>query len=185
MECSGSMHKSQCLNVTKAVTPAFEVSFVDGVANSAFAWKAGKRCRDIAEVCNNDEPLRNVGGCATAGTVFAGIGQLLLMVYVFKRQVRDMFKFLAAALASSVLAWVLLLASWTSFAGALSSDTDCIVVDVSATGAVMASGSFGDIVGQGSISYSVVIAAWCLLSITIGFEIHRLFLDYRVRKQAS
>ena len=73
------------------------------------------------------------------------------------------------------LAWVMLLASWTTFAGTISKDTTCIVEAESRTGAVMASGKFGDIInGSGSYTFGFVIGCWLLLPVTIALVAMRI-----------
>lgn len=49
-------------------------------------------------------------------------------------------------------------------------------MDASATGAILATGSFGDIVkGSGSYSYAFVIGSWILTTLVVAVVGHRVF----------
>merc|ERR1719221_683200 len=183
MKCGGSYHAEQCTNVTQAVHQNFRVEYQ--ISNKP-AWNAGERCRDISDICDNGEDLGNAGVLGWLGFGFLSLGQCLLMAYVAMHKKRDMLMCLAASLASFLLAWILLLCCWAMFANAVRSDVRCVIVDASGTGAVTATGAFGDIVrGQGSYSFAFVVASWALATTVVGVVSHRLGGELLKRRSAK
>jgi hypothetical protein len=183
MACGGAadMHKEQCTNVTQAVNQKFQVTYRD---TKDLAWAKGDRCRDISEMCDNSSTLGRAGIFGWLGFVFAFLGQVLLLVYVFMGAKRpNLFKFMWGSLAAFFIAWVFMLVSWATFAGAVNGEATCTVMDASATGAVVASGNFGDIIhASGSYSYAFVIGSWLLTTIIIGVLAERI---YRLSRQKA
>eukprot|EP00747_Dinoflagellata_sp_TGD_P161205 gnl/TRDRNA2_/TRDRNA2_178057_c0_seq9.p1 gnl/TRDRNA2_/TRDRNA2_178057_c0~~gnl/TRDRNA2_/TRDRNA2_178057_c0_seq9.p1 ORF type:complete len:897 (+),score=140.98 gnl/TRDRNA2_/TRDRNA2_178057_c0_seq9:156-2693(+) len=174
LKCSGSDHDLQCQNVTKTVHRAYDVAY--GPANG-LAWEGGEMCRDLGDICTEvDGPIKAAGDLSVAALVFAAIAQASVLVYSYQQ---DKTKLLMVACGLFSLAWVLLLASWASFAGTLGQDTTCIVEAESRLGAVMANGKFGDIIngGTGSYTYGYVIGCWCLLPVTIALCAMRIKSD--------
>lgn len=179
MDCQGSNHKEQCENVTKAVHQDFQVSYS---ASGGQAWSAGDICRDVSDVCDNGATLGHAGNFGWSAFAFTALGQSMLIAYCALNKSRDMFKVLVSSLASFVVAWVLMLASWATFANALGSETSCTVMDASTLGAVVASGPFGDIImGQGSYSYALMIWSWILLTVVVGIVGHRAYTDRKTK----
>merc|ERR1712224_761589 len=112
-----------------------------------------------------DGDIETAGKLSVAGLVFAGLGLACLIVHAMKL---DFQKILFASLASWLLAWVLLLASWASFASIIGKDAECKVEAESRQGAVIASGKFGDIInGGGSYTYGYVCGSWVLSFVPI------------------
>lgn len=163
--CAGGLHFEQCRNVTSAVERNHGVEYGEV---GQFAWKAGRLCRDITEICSNAGSIKVAGDFAATGLFFVCLGQVTLLAYVFLGKKRDMGKFLHASLASFVVAWLALLIGWWAFAAATDQSATCVVQDVSKTGAVRATGRFGDIINEGgSYTFGFVIGAWLLLPLTI------------------
>jgi len=121
-----------------------------------------------------------------AGFGHALVAQFLLVGYGAMGKSPNALRVLQCSLAAFFMAWVLLLASWAVFAGTIDDKATCTVMDASATGAVVASGNFGDIVhGSGSYSYAFVIGAWILLNLIIGVVAHRIFTEIKRVKAAK
>jgi len=100
------------------------------------------------------------------------------MISVSKKQHK--FKMLIASLANFCIGWTCLLCSWAMFASAMGDKATCTVMDASKTGAVKASGNFGDIiVYSGSYSYYFVIFSWILTTLVIGVVAQKVFVDVR------
>jgi len=162
MDCSGTVHKKQCNNITEAVHQSFPVTYKQ---STSLAIAPGSRCRDVSDVCDNGAKLGNVGGFGWCGFAFSILGQILLLAFMAKR---EKIKVLGASLACFFFAWIFLLISWAMFASLSNSSTSCIVMDASATGAVVASGNFGDIIkGWGSYSYAITVASWMLTTLVV------------------
>merc|ERR1712217_577553 len=87
-------------------------------------------------------------------------------------------KVLIASLANFSIGWICLLVSWATFASAVSDKAACIVMDVSKTGVVTATGNFGDIInGVGSYSYLFVILSWLLVTFVIGVLTQKVYTE--------
>jgi len=171
--CGGSDHATQCSNVTEAVHQNYQVTYV---ATSGLAWAAGDRCRDVSEICDNGARLGHAGGLGWSAFAFVALAQALLIAYAMWFKKRDMRAVLVGSLASFALAWILLLASWVVFVDIVSSEATCTIVDASDTGAIIASGKFGDIIhAKGSYSFAFVVASWVLLTLVVGILSHRVF----------
>jgi len=178
MGCGGSQHTVQCNNVTKAVHQDFQVSYVD---SSEPAWTAGDRCRGVGELCDNDGTLGQVGGFGWASFAFACIAQMLLVAHATISNKARKLKVLVASLANFAVSWVCLLVCWALFANAVGSKATCTVIDASATGAVRATGNFGDIINaSGSYSYYFVVLSWLLTTLVIGVLAEHI---YALRKR--
>jgi len=94
------------------------------------------------------------------------------------------FKVLVGSLASFCLAWIFLLVSFGIFASTMGSTATCTIMDASATGAILATGNFSDIVRDGSYSYMFVIGSWILTTLIIGVVGHRVFTTQSNMKTA-
>eukprot|EP00930_Biecheleria_cincta_P098175 TRINITY_DN89854_c0_g1_i1.p1 TRINITY_DN89854_c0_g1~~TRINITY_DN89854_c0_g1_i1.p1 ORF type:complete len:862 (-),score=155.86 TRINITY_DN89854_c0_g1_i1:32-2572(-) len=166
--CSGSSHAEQCRNVSSAVKATFQVTYVTGVA-----WAEGDRCRANDKVCDNSGKLATAGSLGIVGIIAAIAGQALLLAYVFLDGKCDMRKALIGSLVGFAFCWLFLVASWGSFATALNSQTQCKLMDESGLGAIIAKGSFGEIV-EGSFSYHIVIISWVLTMPIMAIIGHKL-----------
>jgi len=174
--CGGSQHAYQCQNLTRAVSRALSVSY--GTAGAGTAWEAGEACRSLDQVCDNAGPIGHAGNLAVVALLFVCLGQALLLVYQFLRKLRDVRMALVAAAVSFSFAWVMLLASWATFSGAVSGEATCVIVDVTTRKAVRATGPFGEIVnGGGSYSLGFIIFAWLLLTAVLPVIVHRIMHD--------
>lgn len=123
------------------------------------------------------------GNLGTAGTVFLSLGLVMVVVYTFFNESRDMSKALGMGVASLVLSWILLLASWASFMSMMGQSTTCYIQNDNAEGIIAAKGKFGDIInGSGSYTYYYVIGAWLVLTLVIGVVILRVFEERRLPK---
>jgi len=177
--CEGSLHDEQCKNLTKAVTFDFAVSY-ENADSSNNAWEAGDVCRPLSDVCDNSDKIGHAGNLASVGLVFTCIAQVLLLAYLFRRLKQDMSKCLIAATANFALAWIMLLASWATFAGAVSGDATCVIVDVTTRKAALAKGSFGNIINeQGSYCYAFIISSWILLTCILPLAVQRVVFDMK------
>jgi hypothetical protein len=142
------------------------------------AWTAGDKCRDASELCDNDASLAHAGNLGWAGIVFVALGNTLLLAYQFLHKSRPMGNALMASLACLSLAWVILLLSWVIFTIAVGGDVECTILDVSNTGAIVATGSFGDIINErGSYSYGFVLGSWCFLTFVIAGVAKRVMYE--------
>jgi len=104
-----------------------------------------------------------------------------MIVYTFLNESRDMSKLLLMGATSLVLSWVLLLASWATFASMMGQSTTCYIESDHAEGIIAAKGKFGDIInGSGSYTYYYVIGAWVVLTLVLGVVIHRIFQERRL-----
>jgi len=182
--CSGSLHQKQCNNVTEAVHQDFRVSHK---ATTDMAVAAGSRCRDVSDICDNGAALGNVGGFGWCGFAFSVLGQILLLAYrSVMAQRQGKVKILTASLGCFFFAWIMLLISWAMFASLSRSETSCIVMDASATGAVVAHGPFGDIIkGWGSYSYAITVASWMLTTLVVGVLVHHLAAEVKKPKKSD
>merc|ERR1711990_60540 len=117
-------------------------------------------------VCTGvDGDIGIAANLSVSGLVVAIIGLGLLVTYSLKLE-RSIYLFVS--LGFWALAWVLLLASWASFASILGKDASCKVEAESAQGVVLANGKFGDIInGSGSYTYGFVIGSWICTSVVI------------------
>jgi len=141
---------------------------------------AGERCRNLEELCDNGAKLARVGSFGWAGFAFICIGQILLVAFGSVGKKQHKFKMLIASLANFCIGWTCLLCSWAMFASAMGDKATCTVMDASKTGAVKASGNFGDIiVYSGSYSYYFVIFSWILTTLVIGVVAQKVFVDVR------
>lgn len=161
----------QCRNVSNAVHRNYTVIYGPAGEN---AWEAGRLCKDVGDLCTDvDVPIKHAGNCAVSGLAFVMLGQVCLLVYSMRL---NMSAVLWTSEASFAVAWVLLLASWATFANLTSQEATCIVESESRQGAVIASGTFGDIInGRGSYTFGFVIGAWLVLSATISVVGARLW----------
>jgi len=161
-QCSGSKHADQCKNVTETVQRPYTVKHMP----AGNAWEAGELCRDVGFLCAGvDGDIETAGKLSVAGLVFAGLGLACLIAHTMRQNFQ---KVLLTSMGFWLLAWVLLLASWASFASIIGKDAECKVEAESRKGAVIASGKFGDIInGSGSYTYGVVCGSWLLASVPI------------------
>jgi len=167
MSCGGSDHKLQCQNVTGAVHRGYDVVYGPAGAN---AWTGENalgvvsNCRPLSDLCTKvDGPLKAAGALGVVGFVMALVAQIMLVTNSMRP---DFTQALMASLAFWALAWVFLLASWSTFASTISMDAECLVGAESGTGVVKAIGKFGDIInGSGSYTFAFVICAWLLLPV--------------------
>jgi len=180
--CGGSSHADQCKNLTAAVSnPGVELSYKNGTA-----WQAGDRCRPMEDLCDDLGAIQSAGNLAVAGIVFAMLGMALLLVYQMLRSKKDVSKALPASVGVFALTWVLLLASWATFAGTVNSETSCTIVDATTRKAVVATGTLSDITkNAGSFSYGFVIGAWVLLTLTLPVIVHRVICDLKSPSEAK
>jgi len=160
--CAGSDHSKQCQNVTDAVHRPYTVQHMP----AGNAWEEGELCRDVSFLCTGvDTDVKTAGDLGLAGLVFAMIGLGCLVTYSMKQHLQPV---LLVSLATWVLAWILLFASWAVFAGAVGKDAECKVEAESKKGVVIAVGKFGDIINEsGSYTYGVVIGSWLLSVVPI------------------
>jgi len=147
----------------------FEVSY--GVAGKQ-AWAAGDFCRPIADLCS-DLDLSTSGNLAVAGLFFAAIGQIALLSSIFFDGKRDIKPLQMGAFAAVFLSSVLLIASYGTFSGSLSTTTSCTLIAPSGTGAIIGTGNFGDMV-KGGFSHSFVLYAFLLTIPFVAVVGHRL-----------
>jgi sodium-dependent phosphate cotransporter len=162
-QCGGSAHEQQCVNVTNAVQRPYSVTYMD--AGKGNAWEAGERCRDTAFLCSGvEEDVKTAGDLGVAGLAFSAFGLITLVAYSMKQNLTTV---LIASLASWIIASVLLLASWATFAGSLGKDAVCKVEAESLEGAVLAIGKFEDITNGGSYTYGFIIGSWLLSFVPI------------------
>jgi len=183
MGCGGSQHKVQCNNVTNAVQPNYQVSYG---SSTAPAWGAGDRCRSVGDLCDNGATLQSVGGFGWAGFAFISIAQILLVAYGTMGKKASKLQVLVASVAFFAIGWICLLISWAMFASTVNSKATCTVMDVSKTGAVVATGNFGDIINaSGSYSYCFVVASWVLTTLVIGVIAHHLHSEIGKKKRAD
>jgi len=162
LACSGSKHATQCQNVTDAVRRPYTVQHMP----AGNAWKKGELCRSLDFVCTGvDGDIGVAANLSVSGLAVAIIGLGMLVMYSLKLE-RSIYLFVS--LGFWALAWVLLLASWASFASILGKDASCKVEAESAQGIVLANGKFGDIInGNGSYTYGFVIGSWICTSVVI------------------
>lgn len=172
LPCGGLHHQIQCRNVTKAVQPAYHVTFVE---SEAPAWQAattggeqGDRCLPVEDICDNHAEVKQSADCAVVALVFVSVAAFCMTVAGFVPPSYNL-KLLGASLAMIVLAWIMLLSSLTSFEGILNSDASCIVQDVSDTGAVMAHGKFKDITRVATSYYKAGALGFRFLCPAIAF----------------
>jgi hypothetical protein len=157
------------------VTRSFDVKY----GGSGNAWAAGEACRSLHQVCENASSIGHAGNLGVVGIILVALGQACLLSYQFMRKKRDMSKLLWVSSGAFALAWVMLLASWAVFAGALYRETTCVIVDVATRSAVTATGTFADIINGGSYSYGYVIFSWILLTAVLAVVVQRVFHDMR------
>jgi hypothetical protein len=138
------------------------------------AWTKGDVCRDVKDLCTDvDGSVKVAADLSVAGLVGVGLGQACLIAYSMKPETGN--PVVMTSLALFAFAWIMLLASWTAFAGTIGKDAKCIVEADSNKGAVIASGKFGDIINDaGSYTFGFVIGAWLLLSVTITLVLLRI-----------
>jgi sodium-dependent phosphate cotransporter len=183
MGCGGSQHAMQCNNVTKAVQPNYQVSYGN---SGEEAWAGGDRCRGVDEMCDNGATLSAAGALGWCGFAFSVLGQFLLLTYGSMGQKPSKLKVLIASLANFSIAWICLLVSWAVFASAVGGEATCTVMDVSASGLVIASGSFGDIInGVGSYSYLFVLLSWLLTTLVIGVLTEKVYKEVTKKDEAK
>jgi hypothetical protein len=181
MQCQGSLHKEQCSNVTNAVKPSYQVAYR---SSAEPAWVAGDRCRSVGDMCDNDATLGKAGFFGWMGFAFLTLAQILLLAYRSMDRKDTKFKVLLGSLANFTLGWMWLLISWAIFASAVGSEATCVVMDASATGAVVATGNFGDIINaSGSYSYAFVIASWIITSFVIVLMAQHVYTEAAKRRQ--
>jgi sodium-dependent phosphate cotransporter len=180
MACGGSQHTVQCNNVTKAVHQDFQVSYMTGTAP---AWSAGDRCRSVSEICDNGSTLQQIGSLGWTSFAFLSIGQIMLVVHGSVSNKAKKLKLLMGSCSNFAIGWIFLLVTWAMFASAVGSKTTCTVMDASTTGAIRASGNFGDIImASGSYSYYFIIGSWILTTLVIVVLVEHIFTE---RKKAA
>jgi Na+-translocating ferredoxin:NAD+ oxidoreductase RnfA subunit len=140
-------------------------------------------CIPLDSLCTDVGGVTTAGNLGTAGTVFLSLGLVMVVVYTFFNESKDMSKALGMGVASLVLSWILLLASWASFMSMMGQSTTCYIQNDNAEGIIAAKGKFGDIInGSGSYTYYYVIGAWLVLTLVIGVVILRVFEERRLPK---
>jgi len=170
--CAGSSHGDFCDSMEASTADRYPFKY--GTAGDV-AWTAGEACRPNDAICNNGASLANAGNLAVVGIVAAFAGEFLLLAYVFLDGTRDMKMCLFGAAGSFAACWLFLLSSFGVFASALGADAECKVMDASGTGAVIATGKFGDIIEDGgSFSYNFLIYSWLLTMVILAAIIHRI-----------
>jgi len=169
--CADSSHSDNCQSVFEGSTKV-NYPFRYGTVGEV-AWNEGAACRPNGDICSNAAALAHAGNLGVVGLVFAFAAQGLMLSYVFLDGKRDMTKFLQGSAAGFAACWVFLLASWAVFASALDADAECKVMDLSGTGAVIATGKFGDIV-EASFSYNYVMYGWLLTTAILAVITHRI-----------
>jgi len=182
-KCGGSLHETQCRNVTDALQENYVPSYK---WNHKPAWVGGSRCRDLDQLCRPISSLKTAGVFGWLGFAFAIIGQGLVMAYLSLQDPVRKFQILVGSLASFSTAWIALLVSWSVFASLLSSEVQCRLMDASAQGAVVAHGKFGDIIqASGSFGYGFVVGSWVLMTLVVVVIGHRVFLGVQQRKMLA
>jgi hypothetical protein len=184
LQCSGGSHVDQCKNVTSEVHQNFEVTHK---SSATPAWVAGDRCRNVADFCDSGikDKLGEAGFLGWVGFAVGCVAQILLVGYgTMNAKSPNKLKVLLGSLFNFFLAWLFLLISWAIFVGTLSNKATCTVVDASATGAVVATGNFGDIImGSGSYSFAFVLASWMMLTPVLFVIAHRVLYEVREKKK--
>jgi len=181
-QCGGSKHEEQCFNVTQAVQRQYEVIHMDD-SGSTNAWEAGNLCRDLGFMCTGVEgDIETAADLSVAGLVFSMIGLATLVTYSMKQN-------LTGILCTSFLSWgiafILLFASWTVFAGTLGKEAVCKVEAESLEGAVLAKGKFGEISNGGSYTYGFVIGSWLLSVVPITLIYLRIRDVLKAKREAD
>jgi sodium-dependent phosphate cotransporter len=182
----GTNQKEQCTNVTSAIVRPYEIDY----SASGIMWTAPSKddyvhnpCIPLDSLCTDVGGVTTAGNLGTAGTVFLSLGLVMVVVYTFFNESKDMSKALGMGVASLVLSWILLLASWASFMSMMGQSTTCYIQNDNAEGIIAAKGKFGDIInGSGSYTYYYVIGAWLVLTLVIGVVILRVFEERRLPK---
>lgn len=166
----------QCQNVTDAVHRPYEVKYGKF---GEFAWQPGPLCRDLKDLCSLvDEPIGVAGTLAVVALAFAAVGQACLVFHSIRM---EFTKTLIVSCLFFMLSWVLLTASWATFARTISKDAECIVGAESGKGVVKARGRFGDIInGHGSYTFGFVVGAWCLVLVPITLIVLRIRANCRM-----
>jgi hypothetical protein len=184
MACKGSLHTAQCNNVTGAVKPAYHLMYKTDRGKAWRTHDSGGHCRSLNALCDNGDKLGAAGSFGWLGFAFALLGQFLLCAPSGGSESRK-DKILIGSFASYLLAWVWLLISWAIFASAASDQVSCTVMDASKTGAVIATGQFGDIINSsGSYGYAFVIGSWVFTTLVV-VVIGQRILAERKRKSVA
>jgi len=180
----GTKNKKQCTNITSAVVRPYEIDY----SASGNKWTAPSKddyvhnpCIPLDSLCTDIGGVTHAGNLGTAGTVFLSLGLAMMVVYTFLNESKNVSKVLLMGATSLVLSWVMLLASWATFASMMGQSTTCYIESDHAEGIVAAKGKFGDIInGSGSYTYYYVIGAWVVLTLVLGVVIHRIFQERRL-----
>jgi len=180
----GQKNKEQCTNITSAVVRPYEIDY----SASGNKWTAPSKddyvhnpCIPLDSLCTDIGGVTHAGNLGTAGTVFLSLGLAMMVVYTFLNESKNVSKVLLMGATSLVLSWVMLLASWATFASMMGQSTTCYIESDHAEGIVAAKGKFGDIInGSGSYTYYYVIGAWVVLTLVLGVVIHRIFQERRL-----
>lgn len=185
----GANHKSMCTNITAAIVRPYQIDY----SQPGTKWTAPSRddyaynpCIGLESLCTDVGKVKAAGNLGVAGTVFSSLGLALVIAYSVRNETTDVNKVLKGAAALLALAWVLLLASWATFASALGQDTTCYIQDDQNDGIVAAKGKFGDIINDsGSYTYYYVILAWVLITLVIGLVCLRISQEGKLPPPSS
>jgi len=169
MDCGGAF-KRQCRRLLNLVPHGYEVRY--GRANEV-AWAAGPTCRPAAVLCDNSRALSLAGVIVIAGMCIISLGQLLLLISVFRPRWDSMPQLRRGSFAAYSLGSLALATSCISFQVALNSQAVCIVADQAGTGAVSATGRFRSIIrNDGAASMDLMIVACVLSFVVTGLLMH-------------
>jgi len=165
--CGGTLHNMQCQNVTGAVMRPYVVTYgPTATSNTVHAWTKGERCRRFEDICDTGSKVKVAGDVGVVALVCTIIAQISVIAYTSMHKSRDMTMLLTFSLVFWALAWLFCLVSWLSFISGSNAQATCMVTDVSATGAVLATGAFKDI-AQSSYTFGCVLGSWLMIKIVM------------------
>eukprot|EP01059_Diplonema_ambulator_P012655 TRINITY_DN23075_c0_g1_i1.p1 TRINITY_DN23075_c0_g1~~TRINITY_DN23075_c0_g1_i1.p1 ORF type:complete len:460 (+),score=74.85 TRINITY_DN23075_c0_g1_i1:45-1382(+) len=143
-------------------------------------FTGGGKCRDISTVCPEGGlagDMAGIGGLAVSGTVFLGVGAVMLIVHTLKPHHWVFGKFMHCSAFCLVLAWVLLLAAWVRTRYITSNTYSCLFLDESARsepeggGLALLTGEL-EYLTMPSYSWAFCIYAWGMLTLSLIFVVH-------------
>ena len=139
-------------------------------STSVSKFVKGDKCRDISEVCpvgGLEGDMEAIGGLTITGTLFLGIGMVMITTYSLWTDSAVFGKLLIPSGAVLTLAWVLLLAAWTHVMALSENEYGCYFQDEAMRGGMVLTVGKLKYLTMASYSWAFCIYAWGLLTISI------------------
>eukprot|EP01061_Rhynchopus_euleeides_P008490 TRINITY_DN175_c0_g1_i6.p1 TRINITY_DN175_c0_g1~~TRINITY_DN175_c0_g1_i6.p1 ORF type:complete len:1367 (+),score=667.99 TRINITY_DN175_c0_g1_i6:46-4101(+) len=145
-------------------------------STSVAKFIGGADCRDIDEICPEGDlagDMEVVAGLVISGTLFLGLGTVLITSHSLWMEHGIFGKLLYPAAGTLTLAWILLLAAWAHMEALTQSNYGCYFQDEALRGGFVLHRGKLEYLFMASYSWAFCIYAWGMLTISLVVVWHR------------